>query len=1335
MPLILFLITCYGYSFAQSKTITSAENWLPSRSVNTVFQDSEGILWVGTGSGLYKYDGDHVSHYSTNPNKKNAIFTNLVTDVIEDAAGNMLIGTESGLSLFEKKTETFTTLSPEIERFNAFAKAPNGEIWIHASNKLVRFSVEQQKGLYKNALNYIGNPALFLKEVGTLVAMLPIGQNKVLLGSNRGLFVFDVPTQTISPTDFTKMVRVLEKGKSPNQFFVGTKGDGLFEIQLKKSAVKVVQNFNFGNNAESGFNEITAISIRNQQLLVSTHKMCYLANLNEQKLQFHSPENIGNFLEDNNIFATFIDQTSIIWVGTLRGLLKVRNSDLIAEQIKVSVPGQVLQNQQINYLFRENEERTWLKTRDDGSFIFTSKNNAFKRIQLPSDAHRFYKSALGYYIVLGSRNVYRFNDFSYQPETDVVLTNSVNINCGIEVIPGEWWFGCSENGLIGLSTEREAIYGDILSKINDFFVKDSHINVMIKDANENVWVGAKGHGLIKANLKTGKVKRYSGVEIEGEVSRRILHLKEDSSGNIWVCSREGGLYRYNAEKDDFTQYTTAHGLPSNVISAIAEDENQNLIISTDNGIAVYLPEQPLPFKSYDENDGIKYTDFSFNAVSEGNNGEIYFGNSNGIYKVNLVNSPPAQQAIFKFTGVRVLSNNAEEISEKRPANSLATINANKLILDANEDSFEITFSLRDFNRTEKNRYAYRLKGHGEEWKYLLKGEQFVRFVHIDPGDYELEVKVADSFGRWSSDIHVLPIEVKPPFWWNNTAKTIYVVILLLLLAGAFLLFRRWNHLQKKLRTEVESGIRHDQQMVYFSDLSHEIKNRLTLILGPLEKALVGKKVNPAVLKNLYEQTLRLKRITDQIVSIRKSETGEFLLQVSENNILQHIQRLCHDSEPLTIVRDIQLEQQISQEPIVAWFDEELLEIIVLNLLNNAIKYTSAGGKIKVTANVHYLEISDLPEVAPSPGSYLHCIVEDTGIGIPEKDIKYLFNRFYRASNVKKREAKSSSGIGLELVMRLIKKHHGFLDIKSEEGVFTRVEFYLPIEKKHFLLGELKLSGNMIPILEESHVQEAPKNTDRKSTILVIDDEPEIRELVSSVFAEEYNIITASNGEDALGNILTYDIDLIISDLNMNGMNGLALLQEVKANPDFRSVPFIMLTGQGSESQKLTCLQNGVDDFINKPFSLNLLKWRAKNLIESRNILKQEFGKKISVKASIDDSESQDERFIQQVVVLIEKHLQNNNLSVEFLAEECSMSRATFYRKMESLLGEPPSVFIKSYRLKKAALLLQSGNYYVSEVAYQTGFSNPKYFTKCFQKEFGLTPTEYIKNLTDTYHNQ
>ena len=362
-------------------------------------------------------------------------------------------------------------------------------------------------------------------------------------------------------------------------------------------------------------------------------------------------------------------------------------------------------------------------------------------------------------------------------------------------------------------------------------------------------------------------------------------------------------------------------------------------------------------------------------------------------------------------------------------------------------------------------------------------------------------------------------------------------------------------------------------------------------------------------------------------------------------------------------------------------------------------------------------------------------MEDTGIGIPENDIKYLFNRFYRASNVKKREAKSSSGIGLELVMRLIKKHRGFLDIKSEEGVFTRVEFYLPIEKKHFLLGELKLSGNMVPILEENGTVEHQKSSGNQATILIVDDEPEIRELIASVFTDEYNTITASTGDEALENIFTEDISLIISDLNMRGMNGLALLQQVKANPDFRSIPFIMLTGQGSESQKLTCLQNGVDDFINKPFSLNLLKWRAKNLIENRNILKQEFGKKISVEASIENLASQDERFIQQVIVLIEKHLQSNKLSVEFLAEECSMSRATFYRKMESLLGEPPSVFIKNYRLKKAALLLQSGNYYVSEVAYQTGFRNPKYFTKCFQKEFGLTPTEYIKSLTDTYHNQ
>ena len=372
-----------------------------------------------------------------------------------------------------------------------------------------------------------------------------------------------------------------------------------------------------------------------------------------------------------------------------------------------------------------------------------------------------------------------------------------------------------------------------------------------------------------------------------------------------------------------------------------------------------------------------------------------------------------------------------------------------------------------------------------------------------------------------------------------------------------------------------------------------------------------------------------------------------------------------------------------------------------------------------------LDKSDLPDTAPFPGAYLKCNVEDTGLGIPEDEVKHLFERFYRASNTA--AIKDGSGIGLELVTRLIQKHKGFIDIKSELDKGTHITFYIPLEKDHFQINEMKLSVNIMPIIE---VDPAPKVLDnlKKPAVLIVDDDPEILSLLYQTLYEDFNMTKANDGQEALALISKNDYELVISDLSMPKLDGLALLRNLKENPQWNHIPFIILTGRNSEFHKLVCIQSGVDDFMDKPFSPKLIKWRAKSLISNRNLLETKFSKKLNVSPEEGVVISPEEQFLQKVIGLIEEHVTDEKLSVEFLAEECSMSRATFYRKMEQLIGESPSDFIRTYRLKKATQLLKNTNLYISEVAHQTGFKNPKYFTRIFQKEFGVTPTEYLNNI-------
>lgn len=1328
ISILLFgLFMCsYGQMISPENALVSVENWLPNRTINAVFQDSEGLLWVGTTNGLYQYDGSSVKHFSTKPNKENAIFTNLVNDITEDGDGNILVSLESGLSSYNKRQDKFTTLSTKIQHHGRLWQDDFKRIWMSVKNSdafLYRKDESTESHSLESVLNarQFGNPA-----VGLIKDFETLSHNQLLVSSNLGLYKLDLSTSKVVSLGLNLPVNVSRK-LSGNEYLIGTSNDGLLHLRIDNSGIKELGHYHFGVFKEEGHDYVTSISIGEYgELLVSTKRNVYQGIRDDDGFSFSSLIKENSILEDNNVLTAYIDRSGVYWVGTLRGLYKIRPSLLTVERLRVEVREYKPLNQNVNFLFKENEQKYWLGTSDDGFFTLNPHTSKFSQVRFKKSIDRVYQSGKGYFIGLNRQNVYKFRG-SDQPELELVSTSNKTISSAIEVALGEWWFGCNNDGIVTYDDDGNELYGDLAEEVNKLSNHVSTIFTIIKDSRDNVWIGSKGDGLLKVNLKSGKIKKYSGIDFKGEISRRILHIKETSDGTIWIGTREGGLYKYDFGKDSFTQFTMDHGLPSNVICAVAEDDDKNIVVSTNNGLAIYHEFGLVPFRSYGERDGVVFGDFSFNAVIEGNDNFLFFGNSNGLYKIKKQEVDPSRQSNFYWNAIKPISSEVSKglVGVKNYLEGLESPQE-RIELEYQNNNFEVTFALLNFSDPKKNAYAYRMKGHIETWTYILNGEQSVKLLDVPSGNYLFEIKAEDSFGMPLSDVKSLKISILRPFWLSKIALVLYFFLFISFLIGAFYLVIRWNQLQQKLKEEEALVEIKDQQMVYFADLSHEIKNRLSLILGPLENALAGKKVNQAVLNNLYQQTFRLKRISDQIMDLRKNEGGEFMLQVEKGDVFESLEKLCLETQPLAIVRNIKLNYQLEEDADEAWYDEELLEIITLNLLNNAIKYTPSGGTVNVNAKIVYLETSDLPDVAPLEGLYLNCKVSDTGIGIPKDEVKSLFNRFYRASNARKDKLKKGAGIGLSLVGRLIKKHRGFIDINSVEGDGTRVEFYLPLEKNHFQMNEIKLVGSEIPIIEGA----LPEYEHSRATLLLADDDDEILAFLEEHLSNDFNIITANDGQEAWVLLQEKEIDLVISDLSMPNMDGLDLMSHVKCHDTLKHIPFIILTGRNSHSQKLACIQNGVDDFVDKPFSLELITWRIKALLYNRSLMKNSFSRNINVDPQTDNVVSHDEAFIQKVVGFIDENIKSKNLTVEFLAEQCCMSRATFYRKMENLMGSAPSTFIRKYKLKKAAKLLQSGNYYISEVAYQTGFSTPKYFAKCFQKEFGSSPSEYVKSLID-----
>ncbi|MGV3540843.1 MAG: hybrid sensor histidine kinase/response regulator transcription factor, partial [Rufibacter sp.] len=1001
-------------------------------------------------------------------------------------------------------------------------------------------------------------------------------------------------------------------------------------------------------------------------------------------------------------------------------------------RLKLANPDYIPINNHVVKLSSDRQGYLWAISNNDGLFRLDPGSNSVSRINVPVKGRvkSIEQGKGGTYLLNIEERLYTYTgpvQSAFQKDKLRQLpVASSDIQDMLEVSPGNWWLGTWNNGVLHVSENGQAadpFFHQVAKVANSM----THIYCLEKDKHGNIWIGYRGKGLVKANPRTKKIQVYQAGK-NGLQSDRIISIYPDRSGKVWVATRGHGVQVYDEQKDRFTSFTLDHGLPSNSVCAFGEDAKGNLWVSTQNGLAKYLPGQPVPFQQYGVQDGIAHPEFTFNASANGKDKALYFANLDGIYQLglNAGGALPAKAPSLTFVDFQILTED-ETLKEVHQQYKEAVQENGNLILPYDHNSFQVAFSSLDLTSPEKVKYAYRLKGYDQDWKFTDANGREIQFLDLPAGSYTFEVKSSNSEGLWFDNTISFQLKVNPPFWLNPVAYVVYVLLFLILSGVVFFFLRRWYTLNHQLKEEAEILQLQTQQMVYFSDLSHEIKNRLTLILGPLETALTGKKVNKAILHNLYEQALRLKRINEQIINIRKSEAGEFILSVEEGDAVQYVAEVCERVKPLALVRDISLEYVPAPVDGPTFFDKELLEIILLNLLSNSIKYSEPGANVTIRLKTVRLEGSD--ERSMKAGNYICCEVKDTGIGIPEEELQHVTSRFYRANNVQ--ATKEGVGIGLNLVQRLVKRHHGWLDIQSQQHEFTAVTFYLPAERFHYSLTELRPSLEHAPIIEELPVKKEPLKgglgQESKPKIVVADDEPEIRQLIRQTLADEFDVLEAGNGEEAFQFLLTEAVTLVISDLSMPLLDGISLLKRIKQSPDLNDTPVIILTGKSSASEKYLCLKNNADDFIEKPFSPEMLWWRIMGLLKNREILKDKYIRKVAITPHEETKvASPDEKFIHEVVELIEENLSNPNLNVEFLAESMCMSRATLYRKMEELLSESPSDFIKKARLRKAAILLKEGKFYVSQVAYMVGAKKPKQFTKSFMKEFGITPTEFSK---------
>ena len=864
------------------------------------------------------------------------------------------------------------------------------------------------------------------------------------------------------------------------------------------------------------------------------------------------------------------------------------------------------------------------------------------------------------------------------------------------------------------------------------------------DHKGHIWIGTTiGALMIDADFKNPEdVKFHHFLRVpdnEHSLSNNDVHwIASTRDQELFIATFGGGLNKLVSLDGNgnatFKSYTVQDGLPSDVLLSIQEDKNGNLWLSSENGISKFIPSEET-FENYADQEIFFRVRFSEAASEYTASGNILFGANTGIFYFN-----PDSICKSNYVPPIVLSKLLIANEDVQPGQGsvlkLGLDDTSELVLSHRENIFTIQFAALDYSAPSEIQYAYILEGFEKAWNFVGK-QRAATYTNLPKGHYIFKVRSTNGDGVWTENTRILNIEILPSFWETPFAYFLYVLFVILIIVTAVYILFTIYRLKHEVSVEQQMT---DMKLRFFTDISHELRTPLTLISGPVEYVLANTKLPADAREQLQvveRNTNRMLRLINQILDFRKIQNRKMKMQVQRINVVAFTRKIMENFESVAEEHQIDFLFETEKEELYLWVDVDKFEKIVFNLLSNAFKYTPNGKMITVLVRED--------EETVSVG------VEDQGIGIADNKKKSLFVRF---ENLVDRNLfnQSSTGIGLSLVKELVEMHKAVITVDSKlgEGSCFKVDFLKG--KEHydetveFLQDDttvgMGVAEQVTDVLssneskEETLPDEAGEDTDAKGTMLLVEDNSELRLFLRSIFASEYRIVEAVDGMQGWSKALKFLPDIIISDVMMPEKDGIAMTRELRADMTTSHIPIVLLTAKTSIESKLEGLEYGADDYITKPFSATYLKARVKNLLTQRQKLQGIYRNNLMTGTLATTSEEEtveekgpemspnDRKFMDKLVDLMEKNMDNGELVVDDLVQELAVSRSVFFKKLKTLTGLAPIEFIKEMRIKRAVQLIETGEYSMTQIAYMVGINDPRYFSKCFKQKMGMTPTEY-----------
>jgi len=1282
---------------AQQKQIAfrdvTVTNGLSQNSVVSIAQDSIGYLWFATQDGLNRYDGKTFKYYNKQFTDITRPTFSKLGKVYVDAKGDLWITTIAGhLERYNKAADSFSRVS-SLEEVSTMFQDNASNFYVGTYGKGLFKITDQDTVQVLKSKHSDADVFGFYSDTQTLYSM-----------TSKGLLELHDSDYTVMNANSPQPINYSSMAQVNNTNWVGSFGNGLYELTNSKSLIKF-EGFNVANKLPKDLNILSLLPDANNRLWIATYgNGAYLLDFEAETVRhFMAQKNNPFALHYNDILCLYQDFTGTIWFGTDGAGLSYYDENLVKFNILTNnqTPRDISVDV-IRAISVDSDKTIWLGTSGKGLTRYNSASNSYATYTTSN-------SGITSNRIMSLLNTNDDLWIGFQGEGLNILNASGQFQ-SFKVLDNKtiWkiykdsankiWLCTRDNGLLQFD-KNKGILTQFNTTTTNGVLLTNNIRTIEEGSNQELYIGTDENGLYVLEPKSKKLQKIP------KIPDNIKSLHYSKNKILWVGTNGNGLKAYNTKNKSVTSYNRDTGLPNNVIYGVLADSENKLWLSSNKGVTV-LNTSNGQIVNYNDYDGLQALEFNTGAYFKDFDGYLYFGGLEGVnwFKPNaLTKNPIAPKTVITDTQIFGTSYNLEP----------------KTKLKHNENTISFTFAGLHYSLPERNNYQYKLDNYDTDW--IASGNiNKAQYSKLPPDDYVFKVKSSNYDAVWNQTPTELPFTIKQPWYFNSIAKGIYALLILGSIFGIYryLKWRWYMKMQLQLEhNEAERLKKLDEfKSRLYTNISHEFRTPLTLISGPIERQLSKPELSEedqTEFSLIQRNSKRLLNLVNQLLDLSKLESGSLKLAVAQGDLNVLLKQIAAAFQYKAEEKQIDFNYKIS--PIeTAWFDKDIIEKIVTNLLANAIKYTPNRGRVNF-------------ETLVKDGQLIITIINN-GNRISDEELAKLFRRFYQSD-----KNSDGAGIGLSLVKELCILSHGNVVAHTMNEDDIQFTVTLPIERSFYNQSEIVFETETASEVNNTTFENALSNasideleTDQKPVLLIIEDDTDVRQFVVSIFKKDYKIYEATNGKNGIEAALKHVPDLIISDIMMPITDGIEVCNTLKHDERTSHIPIILLTAKVGEENEIEGLKTGADAYITKPFSSNKLIVIVEKLIQIRRQLQERYSKSFEINSKEITVSSVDEQFLERLQIVLDDNITNPEFSVEEFCEKMIMSRMQLHRKLKALTGLSTTMFLRSQRLKLAADLLKKSDYTVSEIAYEVGFNTPSYFIKCFKDTFKCTPSEYAE---------